>query len=67
MCFFTRRELDRTVGVVTHYWLDSPGFESWQGQEMLSCTKLSRQALVPTHPPIQLVQGSLPGGKVAGA
>jgi hypothetical protein len=23
---------DRTVGILTYYWLDSPGFKSWHGQ-----------------------------------
>jgi hypothetical protein len=40
------------VGIVTRYRLDSPGFKSWQEQEIFSYPKLSKPALGLTQAPI---------------
>ena len=45
---------DRSVGIVTGYWLDRPGMESRLGQDF---PHLSRLALRPTQPPVQWVPG----------
>jgi hypothetical protein len=55
---------DSSVSIATRYGLDGPGIESRLGQDF---PKLSRPALGPTQPPIQLVPGLFPGGKAAGA
>jgi len=47
--------------------LDSPGFESRQGQETFSSLKTSTPSLGPTQPPIQRVPRFVPGSKAAGA
>jgi hypothetical protein len=41
------------------YGLDDGGFESWQGLVIFLFTNVSRLALGPTQPPIQLVPGAL--------
>ena len=43
---------DSVVDTATRYRLDSPGIESWWGQDFLH---LSRPALRPTQPPVQWV------------
>jgi len=43
---------DSAVGIATHYGLDSPGIESWWGQDFLHP---SRMALGPNKRPIQWV------------
>jgi hypothetical protein len=44
-----------TCSVVTECRLDDPGFESRQAQEIIPCSKTSRPALRPTHPPVQWI------------
>ena len=53
---------DSSVGIATHYRLDSPGIESQWGRNFLH---LSRPAVGPTQSPIQWVLGLIPGGKTA--
>ena len=45
---------DGSVGIATRYGLDGPGIESPWGRDL---PHPSRQALGPTQPPIQWVQG----------
>jgi len=47
--------------------VDHPGFECQQRQEIFLFSKSRRSALRSTHIPIQLVPGSLPAVKTAGA
>jgi len=47
--------------------VDDPGFESQQRQKIFLFFKSRRSALRSTHIPIQLVPGSLPEAKTAGA
>jgi len=58
---------DGLVGVVSHYWLDDPVFETRWGQEIFLVSKTSRPALGPTQPPLQCVPGLFLRCKVAGA
>jgi hypothetical protein len=44
---------------VTRLQADNLGFEFQQGQEIYPFSKTSRQAVVPTHPPIQWGLGTL--------
>jgi hypothetical protein len=41
-----------SVGIATHYGMDGPGIETWQGRDF---THPSRPALGPTQPSIQRV------------
>jgi hypothetical protein len=34
--FYLKRKPDSVVGIVTSYWLESPGFESWQRNFLFS-------------------------------
>jgi hypothetical protein len=52
------------VGTVTR--LGEPGFESQQGQEIISSLKSSRPDLGPTQPPLQWVPDFFHGGKASG-
>jgi len=55
--------LDSVVGTATRYGLNSPVIEfQWEWDFLFP----SRLVLGPTHPPVQLVLGFLPGGKVPG-
>jgi len=54
---------DSSVGIATRCGLDGPRIESRWGRDF---PHPSRSALGPTQPPIQLVLGPSPGGKVAG-
>jgi hypothetical protein len=53
-CLIYQRSQDSLVGITTRYGLDGPGIESWWGPDF---PHLSRLALRPTQPPIQLVPG----------
>lgn len=53
------RSRNSVVDIATSYWLDGPGFESRQRQQIFC----SRPALVPTQPPFQWILGFLPGDK----
>ena len=67
---FRVREMDnfsfpipfKSVAIATRYGLDGPGIESRLGRDF---PHLSRPALGPTQPSIQLVPGLFPGGKAA--
>jgi hypothetical protein len=52
---------DSSVGIVTGYGLDGPRIESRWGRDF---PHLSKPALGPTQPPVQLVPG-LPRGQTA--
>ena len=53
---------ESSVSIATCYRLDSPGIESWCGQDFLHSSK---PALGSTQLPIQWVPGRFPGGKAA--
>jgi len=38
------------------YVVNDPGFESWQGKEIVLFSKTSREALEPTYPFVQWVK-----------
>jgi hypothetical protein len=59
-----RKGRDSSVDIATRYGLDGPGIESRWWRDF---PHPSRPDLGPTQPPIQLVLGLFPGGKVAGA
>jgi hypothetical protein len=48
------RGRDSVVGIATRYGLEGPGIVSWWEQDF---PHLSRPALEPTQPPVQLVPG----------
>ena len=50
---------DSVVGAVIRLWLDDAWFSSQQGQENILFSKMSRQALGSTQPPIQWVPSVL--------
>ena len=52
-----------SVGVVTLYGLDGPGFETWCGRDF---PHTSRRVSKPTQLPLQGVPGLSHGGKAAG-
>jgi hypothetical protein len=43
--------------MVTRLLMDGPGFDFWWEQEIFLLSKMSRQFLGPTHPPVQWVLG----------
>jgi hypothetical protein len=55
---------DSSVGIATRYGLDAPGIECRWGRDY---QHLSKSALGPTQPPIQLVLDLFLGDKAAGA
>jgi len=54
---------DRVIRIVTHYGLDAPGIESWDGRDY---PRAHRRALRPTQHPRQWVLGLFPGVKQLG-
>ena len=52
---------DSSVGIATCYRMDSPGFESQQGQEIFLFHRWFSPAMGPTQPPNQWVAGFIPG------
>jgi hypothetical protein len=58
---------DSLVDIAMSYGLDSPGFDSWLGQEIFLCSTVARTAMRLTQSPIQWVPGALsPGVKHLG-
>jgi len=52
-------ELGYKDSTMSSYGLNGPGFESWDGQDILFFQKWFRLWLVPTQPPFKLVRGFL--------
>jgi hypothetical protein len=41
------------------YWLDDPGFHSYQGQQIFHISRISRSVQGPSHPAVISVPGAL--------
>ena len=52
---FKKIQLISPCTKMVHYGLDGPGFNCWQGQEMILFSKMSRPALEPIQPPTHWV------------